>query len=147
MVIDVLLTNQRDRFVWGLHHNKLFSVKSIYKALLLSEALLYNTLTWKLKLPLKIKVFLWLYKWVILIKDNLARWRWQGDRKCCFCPFQKSIKHLLLGCPFAKFVWRIMHIFFNLTPPTSVHNMFTDWLYGFNKKLKSKILAGASVIY
>jgi hypothetical protein len=68
MVVDVRLINQRDRFVWGLHQNELFSVKSMYRALP------YNTLIWKLKLPLKIKVFLWyLYKGVILTKDNLAR--------------------------------------------------------------------------
>jgi hypothetical protein len=77
MVADIRLTNQRDRFVWGLHQNGLFLVKSMFRALLLSEALPYNTLTWKLKLPLKIKVFLWyLYKEVILTKDNLARRQW-----------------------------------------------------------------------
>ena len=58
MVADVQLTNQRDRFVWGLHHNELFSVKSMYRALLGAEAIPYNTLIWKLKLPLKIKVFM-----------------------------------------------------------------------------------------
>ena len=57
MVVDVQLTNQRDRFVWGLHQNGFFSVKSMYRALLGSEAIPYNTLIWKLKLPLKIKVF------------------------------------------------------------------------------------------
>ena len=31
MVVDAQLTNQRDRFVWGLHQNGLFSVKSMYK--------------------------------------------------------------------------------------------------------------------
>ena len=44
MVADVQLTNYRDRFVWGLHQNGLFSVKSIYKALLGAEAIPYNTL-------------------------------------------------------------------------------------------------------
>jgi hypothetical protein len=92
-------------FCVGLHQNGLFSVKSMYRALLLSEALSYNTLTWKLKLPLKIKVFLWyLYKGVILTKDNLARRQWQGDKKCCFCSSEESIQHLLFDCPFAKFV-------------------------------------------
>jgi hypothetical protein len=43
MVADIQLTNQRDRFVWGLHQNGLFSIKSMYGALLLSEALSYNT--------------------------------------------------------------------------------------------------------
>jgi hypothetical protein len=74
MVADVYLTNQRDRFAWGLHQNGLFLVNSMYSALLGAEAILYNTLIWKLKLPLKIKVFMWyLYKVVILTKDNLAR--------------------------------------------------------------------------
>ena len=85
MVTDVQLTNQSNRFVWGLHQNGLFSVKSMYRALLGAEAIPYNTLIWKLKLHLKIKVFIWyLYKGVILTKDNLARRQWQGDRKCCF---------------------------------------------------------------
>ena len=57
MVADVQLTNQRDRFVWGLHQNGFFSVKSMYRALLGSEAIPCNTLIWNLKLPLKIKVF------------------------------------------------------------------------------------------
>ena len=57
MVANVWLTNQRDRFVWGLHQNGFFSVKSMYRALLGSEAIPYNTLICKLKLLLKIKVF------------------------------------------------------------------------------------------
>jgi len=40
----------------------------------------YNTLIWKLKLPLKIKIFLWyLYMRVVLTKDNLARRYRQGE--------------------------------------------------------------------
>ena len=74
VVANVQLINQRDRFVWGLHQNGLFSVKSMYTTLLAVEAIPYNTLIWKLKLPLKIKVFMWyLYKRVVLTKDNLAR--------------------------------------------------------------------------
>ena len=73
MVADVHLRNQRDRFVWGLHQNGLFSVSFMCRTLLGAQALPFNTLIWKLKLPLKIKVFMWyLYKGVILTKDNLA---------------------------------------------------------------------------
>jgi hypothetical protein len=116
----------------------------MYRALLGSEAIPYNNIIWKLKLPLKIKIFLWyLYKGVILTKDNLARRHWQRDSKCSFCSSKETIQHHLFDCHFAKFVWRTIHIFFNLTPPTSVHNMFTDCLLGFNGKLKSKILVGA----
>ena len=44
MVADVQLTNERDRFVWGLHQNGLFSVKSMYRAVLEVEVIPYNTL-------------------------------------------------------------------------------------------------------
>jgi hypothetical protein len=43
-------------------------------------------------------------------------------------------------------MWRIVHVSFNLLPPTSVHNLFTGWLDGINRKLKYKILVGASAI-
>ena len=119
----------------------------MYRALLETQAIPYNTFIWKLKLPLKIKVFMWyLYKGVILTKYNLARRQCQRDRKCCFCSSNESIQHLLFDCHFAKFIWRIVHVFFNLSLPTSVHNIFTGWLEGINRKLKSHILVGASAI-
>jgi hypothetical protein len=73
-----------------------------------------NIVIWKLKLALKIKVFLWyLYKGVILTKDNLARRRWQGDSQCCFCSSEETIQPLLFDYHFARFVWRVIHISFN----------------------------------
>jgi hypothetical protein len=57
MVVNVQLTNQSDRFMWGLHQNGLFSVKFMYRALVIAKVIPYNTFIWKLKLPLKIKVF------------------------------------------------------------------------------------------
>ena len=66
-------------------------------------------------------IFWYLYKGVVLTKNNLARRQWQGDRKCCFCSSDESIQHLFFDCHFAKFVWRTIHVSFNLIPPTSVH--------------------------
>jgi hypothetical protein len=84
----------------------------------------------------------YLYKRVILTKDNLARRQWQGDRKSCLCSTNKAIQHLLFDYHFAKFIWRIVHISFNLKPPTSVYNLFIGW-FGLNRKLKSQILVVA----
>jgi hypothetical protein len=85
-------------------------------------------------------------KRVILTKDNLARRQWQRDRKCCFYSSNESIQYLLLDCHFAKFIWRIVHVSFNLIPLTSVHNLFIGWLEGIIRKLKYLILVGASAI-
>ena len=72
--------------------------------------------------------------------------QWQGDRKYCFCSSNESIQHLLFDCHYAKFMWRNVHVSFNLKPPNSVHNLFTSWLEGINRKMKSQIFVGASVI-
>jgi hypothetical protein len=70
----------------------------------------------------------------------------QGDRKCCFYSSNESIQHLFFDCHFAKFIRRIVQVSFNLPPPTSVHNIFTGWLEGINRKLKSQIIVGASAL-
>jgi len=41
-------------------------------------------------------------------------------------------------------VWQIIHVLFNITPPTSVYNFFTDWLFGMNRRLIPEILVGAA---
>jgi hypothetical protein len=102
---------------------------------------------WKLKLPQKVKFFVWyLQKGVVLTKDNLARRQWKGSLKCCFCNMGETIQHLFFDCPMARFMWRIAQVFFNITPPMNIEHMFTGWLNGINKKLMYKILVGVSAL-
>jgi hypothetical protein len=35
---------------------------------------------WRLKVPLKIKIFMWYMKEVVLTKDNLAKRNWGGNK-------------------------------------------------------------------
>jgi hypothetical protein len=147
-----------DRYMWaiiirrfcdsgGLHQSGLFSVKSMYRALLTAQAIHFNTFIWKLKLPLKIKVFLWyLFKGVILTKDNLVRRQWQGDRKCLFVFLTTlyniySLTVILLNSCGVLFMFPLIYYL-----QLAFTILFTGWLNGINRKLKSKILVGASVI-
>jgi hypothetical protein len=58
---------------------------------------------WKIKVPLKIKTFMWfLYKIVLLTKDNLAKRRRNGCTKCVFCDSKETVNHLFVSCPFAR---------------------------------------------
>jgi hypothetical protein len=92
---------------------------------------------WKMKVPLKIKIFMWfLHKKVILTKDNLAKRNWQGCVKCCFCDQDETIQHLFISCPFTKMIWRIIYMAFNIPPPSNITNMFGNWLNGVAKKTK-----------
>jgi hypothetical protein len=67
----------------------------MYQAILDSDLMPHNIYLWKVKIHLKIKVFLWLlYREEILTKDNLVKRNWRGIEKCCFCNSYETIQHL-----------------------------------------------------
>jgi hypothetical protein len=67
---------------------------------------------WVLKVPAKVKCFLWCLMWgKTLTKMNLIKRGWAGDKQCMFCAFDESIDHLFFGCPLARFVWSIFLVF------------------------------------
>ena len=146
-LIDVQLTNQRDAFVWKLTNNGVFTVKSLYLDFMSGHTHFLRKYIWKMKVPLKIKIFMWfLFRKVILTKDNLAKRNWNGCRKCCFCDQDETIQHLFISCPFAKMIWRIVFMAFNIHPPTSISNLFGNWLKGVSKKEKVQIRVGVCAL-
>ncbi|WVZ67110.1 hypothetical protein U9M48_016237, partial [Paspalum notatum var. saurae] len=115
----------------------------MYKQLISIDVFVPNRFVWQLKVPLKIKIFIWLlFRGVILTKDNLIRRHWQGSKQYCFCSADETIQHLFFACPCAKFLWRIVSVTFGIHPPKNVTHMFGSWLHGVNKKIKNQILIG-----
>ena len=97
---NVQLSNERDIFNQGLHNLGHFSVRSMYAYMTNQGTLFTNKFIWKLKLPLKIKIFLWYrQRGVILTKDNLAKRNQTTSQKYCFCDHNATIKHLFLLLP------------------------------------------------
>jgi hypothetical protein len=89
------LSSKADSFVWNLHSNGKFSVASMYNAMLVQANYPLLKPLWKMKIPLKIKIFLWyLGKGVTLTKDNLSKRKWKGSNKCSFCNNDETIQHL-----------------------------------------------------
>ena len=108
---------------------------------MLANSLPCNSSVWKIKVPLKIKIFLWyLQKGVTLTKDNLLKRRWKGGSKCCFCPKDETIQHLFFECHMAKFVWTAIFFAFGVRAPTNVNDMLGSWLNGFPMKLRKQFL-------
>jgi hypothetical protein len=141
---NVQLTDKHDEFRWNLIENRIFLVDSMYKVLLHSEAPIHkNKYTWKMKIPLRIKVFAWyLRRGVILTKDNLVRRNWQGSPKCCFCHHDETIKHLFFQCQFVCSIWLAIQVASSLSPPRS-SNIFGNWLYGIDNRDRVHIRVGA----
>jgi hypothetical protein len=86
---NIHLQPGHDEFRCNLHENGKFLVASMYNALIQPDLpidKISDNRLWKLKIPLRIKVFGWyLRKGVILTKDNLAKRNWIGSRSCVFC--------------------------------------------------------------
>jgi hypothetical protein len=146
-LILVQLNDNEDRFTWNLTESGVFSVKSMYNDLLSGHTVSLKKHIWKLKVPLKIKIFMWfLHKKVILTKDNLAKRNWNGPTNCCFCDQHETINHLFISCPFTQMIWRIVYMTFNITAPMNITNLFGNWLNGVDKKSKTHIRVGVCAL-
>jgi hypothetical protein len=85
-IMHVTLNDQSDVFVWSLHQNGCITVHSLYLALIANGTICTNKQIWRLKVPLKIKIFMWyLRKEVVPTKDNLAKRNWGESKQCSFC--------------------------------------------------------------
>jgi hypothetical protein len=83
-LMPVNLTEDLDIFVWKLNTLGTFSVKSIYVDIMNAHTVFLRKYIWKIKVPLKIKIFMWfLYKKLILTEDNLAKRKWNGCKNVC----------------------------------------------------------------
>jgi hypothetical protein len=83
-----------------------------------------NKKIWKMKIPLKNKIFAWyLRRGVILTKDNLIKRNWH---KTCifFCLQDEIIKHFFFHCNFARSIWSVTQAASGLYTPTSIANIF-----------------------
>jgi hypothetical protein len=82
----------------------------------------------------------------ILTKHNLFKRNWPSSTKCCFCEQNESIEHFFINCPFAKIIWQIVYMAFNITPPVSIVHMFGTWLNRIVKSEKRNIRVGVCAI-
>jgi hypothetical protein len=146
-LMAVQLSDEPDRFIWKLTPSGSFSVKSMYEDLMNDPTPFARKYLWKIKVPLKIKIFMWfLNNKVLLTKDNLLKRSWKGCSKCVFCGEQETVEHLFITCPFARLVWRTIDFAFDLPPPVNITNMFGNWLNGVNRQLKGQIRIGVSAV-
>jgi hypothetical protein len=68
-VLMVNLNDHRDSFIWTT--NKIISLKNMCNDIILREGTPVNCWAWKVKIPLRIKIFLWyLRNGVVLTKGN-----------------------------------------------------------------------------
>jgi zinc-binding in reverse transcriptase len=99
---------KNDLFHWRWHNSGLFLVHYFYEWLDFGGVI--NTefdVIWKSKIPLKIKIFMWLLRRKrLLIKDQLLKCSWIGDFKCVFYDQDENDDHLFVHCPTVRTLWQ-----------------------------------------
>jgi hypothetical protein len=85
---------------WYGNDLRKFTVKSVYQQLTGDDDGRAYQEVWKAKIPLKIKIFMWMViQRAILTKDNLVLRNWHGDPGCYFCGASQNVDHLCILVP------------------------------------------------
>ena len=68
-LMNISLCTQPDSFVWSLTNSGVYTVKSMYLDLLFDNIVFLRKYIWKLKVPLKNRIFMWfIYRKELLSK-------------------------------------------------------------------------------
>ncbi len=105
---SVALRAEPDTITWRWSERGCFTVRSAYLFLMFDgvEDCRIPHL-WRIKIPPKLKVFLWLAaRNRLLTADQLTKRGWVGPSMCCMCGGDsETLEHLFFICPFAVEVW------------------------------------------
>ena len=83
---------------------------------------------WKAKVPLKIKIFIWLVaQGAIMTKDNLCKRKWKENMSCAFCTDHETVQHIFFECLTAKYMWRLLT--YSLGAECRPGNMNQYWIW------------------
>jgi hypothetical protein len=106
-----------------------FLVSSVYNHLFRNWNGNDNKQIWKAKIPLKIKIFMWLTLHnATLTKDNLLISKWKGSPSCVFCQEDESVLNLFFECPVSKYIWSILAYIFGATVRPTSFVQFWVWI-------------------
>lgn len=96
---DIEITEGAHEVKWALEKSGQFTTKSVYRMIAHRGVSNYRMRkTWECKLPLKLKIFLWL-----IMQDRLQtgitlrRRRWKGSHKCIICNSPETIDHIFFS--------------------------------------------------
>ena len=129
MLFRYKTNEQADRVTWKWEKSGNFSVKSMYKHLFTTNEGDENKQLWKAKVPLKVKIFMWLtLQDSILTKDNLLKRKWKGSPACALCQDTESVNHLMFECPVIKYVWSLMAYILGAAVRPSSFSQYWIWI-------------------
>jgi hypothetical protein len=111
----ISFTDENDQLIWQYETNGIYSSSSMY-ALVNFRGIqpIYLPSVWKLKIPPRIQVFLWLFSQnKIMTRDNLRHRGMVKPLECEMCKELETVKHLMFDCIVARQIWSIVENVFD----------------------------------
>lgn len=127
---DVEVSGEEDKVFWALTPSGKFTTKSIYRLIKNSgEVDTRMTELWQTKIPLKVKIFLWmLWHDRILTGDQFKIRKGKGSEKCKYCGKLETRNYLFFNCTTAQIIWVWVRVSMRwLNRPTSIQH-FEDMM-------------------
>jgi hypothetical protein len=102
----VELNDLLNKVKWRIGNTGKFKVKDLFLQLRYEGSCPHKSL-WNIKIPLQVKIFMWLvFKASILTKDGLLRRGWTHNFHCYLCDHNETVNHPLFGCSLTKVIWQ-----------------------------------------
>ncbi|XP_074342398.1 uncharacterized protein LOC141679917 [Apium graveolens] len=136
---------EEDSWYWRREKMGQYSVRSAYAALNESREVTHASdnsgfwrKIWNLKIPLKVKHFLWrALTGCLPTKEQLLSRRVAVIEQCPVCNLESdTVSHILITCPFAKLCWTKV----GCQIDTHMNQSFQEWLSGAVQKYKGEEL-------
>jgi hypothetical protein len=121
MILDALLWCYEKSGVYSSHSYAIINFKGV--------TLMYIPPVWGIRIPPKIKLFLWLLAHNKLATiDNLNRKGMHKPEECMFCKENESIAHLFFECVVAKATWAYVYEFLGIDICADFISVATRWI-------------------
>jgi hypothetical protein len=126
----ISLTNEDNMHVWMFHPSGVYSVRS-FCAVVNNGGItpVHTPAIWKLSIPPRIHVFLWLLAdKKTLTRDNLHKRRHDDDRSCLFCSEPESVDHLFFKCFVVQQIWEALSTIFKVQLGSDFESIARWWV-------------------
>jgi hypothetical protein len=132
---SIHINNESDALIWMWEANGIYTVKSMYAVVNFRGIKTVDIHgVWKIKIPPKIHVFLWLLAHnKLLTRDNLSKRKNVDDLTCVFYNEIESCHHLFFDCMVASNLWKEVRHVLGFQPSFKNSNDVSA-LWGDNKK-------------
>lgn len=139
----VQLTTEYDTVRWMLEPSGRYTTRSLYRHLL-NPGAVYTPMTemWEAKIPLKVKIFMWLLnKDRIQAAEQLKRKNWKGSDKCKMCGHLEKPSHIMFECVVARWLWATLREYLGWRNPVTNISDVNLMLFWNGRTKDSSLLA------